>query len=320
MQLTAEPPETYAGAITSQIPADTLRRLSVLNPFITLSHILLEWVLILGSITLCWRWGNLWAYVPCIIWIGGRQHALGVLMHEGSHYRIFRNKAVNEWVSDVLLAWPIFITTATYRANHWEHHRYTNTEKDPDCLRKLFQMDRTDWEFPITWRRLVLMFLKDLTAISAFTMIRILASVSARHAGAGSKSNSPVPGWARLAFYLIVITAASVFGFWKPLLLFWIVPYLTTFNLFLHIRSIAEHFATENENALNMTRTTIAPWWEKLFFPKKHQLSHRTSLIPGRPVLPATGVASNTHGAAMHCLRAQAHVTPELFRRVARVR
>lgn len=276
-------PELYVGVPPARIPPDTLRRLSILNPYITLSHILLEWALILASIVLCGRWWSPATYVFCVIWIGGRQHALGVLMHEGSHYRIFRNKAVNDWVSDLFLAWPILITTASYRANHWEHHKHTNTERDPDCMRKLFQMNRTDWEFPSTWGRLFFLFLKDLTAVSAFTMIKTVFFVSAKDADARKKSASPVPSWARLAFYSIVLGSAIAFGFWKPLLLLWFVPYLTTFNLFLHIRSIAEHFATENENPLNMTRTTVAAWWEKLFFPKNINYHIEHHLYPSVP-------------------------------------
>lgn len=44
---------------------------------------------------------------------------------------------------------------------------------------------------------------------------------------------------------------------WKQLLLFWIVPLITTMIFFLRIRSIAEHFAIENDHTLNITRTTI---------------------------------------------------------------
>jgi fatty acid desaturase len=284
MQAPAEETTTdlFADTIPVRIPSDTLRRLSVLNPYITSSHILLEWILILSSITLCWRWWGPAAYVACVIWIGGRQHALAILMHDGAHFRIFRNKLLNDWVSDLFLAWPILITTARYRSNHWEHHKYTNTEKDPDCLRKLFQMKRSDWEFPTTRSLLFQMLLKDLTAISTFTMIKTLFSVSVKNSGL-KESHSLVPGWARIVFYISIICTAVVFGFWKALLLFWFVPYLTTFNLFLHIRSIAEHFATENDNPLNITRTTITPWWEKLFFPKNMNYHLEHHLYPSVP-------------------------------------
>ena len=237
----------------------------------------------MASIAVCWRYLNPISYILCVIWIGGRQHALGVLMHEGSHYRIFKNKGLNDWISDVFLAWPILITTATYRANHWEHHKYTNTEKDPDCLRKLFQMDREDWEFPITRARLFCTFLKDLTAASAFTMIKILFTVSAKTASARKSATSPIPAWARPFFYLAIIGSSIALGFWKPLLLLWLIPYLTTFNFFLHVRSVAEHFATENENPLNITRTTIAAWWEKPFFPKNINYHIEHHLYPSVP-------------------------------------
>lgn len=271
-----------ASPLAALIPPETLRRLSALDSRIALGHILFEWIVILLSIAFCWRWWTPAAYICCVFWIGGRQHTLGVLIHDAVHYRIFRNKVINDWVSDVFLAWPILITTASFRANHWEHHKHTNTEKDPDRVRKLAQ-NPADWEFPSTWKRLFLMFLKDLTGIGVVNMVRTLIFLSATTAAARKRTNSSVRGWVRVLFYITVLGSSVAFGFWKQLALFWLVPYLTTFNLLLHIRSIAEHYATENENALNITRTTVASWWERLFIPKNINYHIEHHLYPSVP-------------------------------------
>jgi fatty acid desaturase len=282
-QTTEAKTDEYCGKLPSQIPTEKLRRLSVLRPAITVTHIALEWLFILGSIWLCTRFWNPLVYLLAVLWIGGRQHALGVLMHEGAHYRIFRNKRLNDWVSDIFLAWPILITTASYRANHWQHHRFTNTGKDPDCHRKLFEMNREDWEFPTTRIKLSVLFLKDLTAVSAFSILRSLFFLSKRDAQLKKTSSTTVPAWARVSFYVILISLAIAFGFWKQLILLWIVPYLTVFNLLLHIRGIAEHFATDNDHPLNITRTIIAGWLERMFFPKNINYHIEHHLYPSVP-------------------------------------
>jgi fatty acid desaturase len=293
-------PDEYVGKLPSQVPPEILRRLSTLNPYIPVARIVLEWVMILGSISLAWRFWHPALYLLMLLWIGSRQHALGVLMHEGAHFRMFKNKVVNDWVSDIFLAWPILITTASYRANHSRHHRYTNTESDPDCHRKLFQMPAADWEFPTTWRRLAAIFLKDITAISSIYIVKSVILLG--RTNKDTKTTEVKPGkdarplaaaLARVVFYLAILASAIAFGFWKQLLLFWFVPYLTTFNLLLHVRSIAEHFATANDHPLNITRTTLISGWEKIFFPYNINYHIEHHLYPSVPFyrLPALHAA-----------------------------
>ena len=52
---------------------------------------------------------------------------------------------MNDWVSEVLLAWPVMATVRSYRRNHFAHHRYLNTPDDPDWARK---RDDPEWAFP----------------------------------------------------------------------------------------------------------------------------------------------------------------------------
>ena len=66
-------------------------------------------------------------YVFAVAFIGSRQHALLVLMHDGVHYRLLRNRRLNDWMSEVILAWPHLVTARQYRKNHFAHHKYLNT-------------------------------------------------------------------------------------------------------------------------------------------------------------------------------------------------
>jgi len=63
-------------------------------------------------------------------------------------------------------------------------------------------------------------------------------------------------------FFLGLIAASIALGFWKILLLYWIVPLLTVFLAIRYLRNVAEHYAVEHEHVLNESRTVLAPVWE----------------------------------------------------------
>jgi fatty acid desaturase len=81
---------------------------------------------------LSWPWA-----VPitavAIVLVGAGQHRLATLGHEASHYSLFRNRLLNELVSDWFCMFPLFTTTHSYRLHHLGHHQYPNDpERDPD--------------------------------------------------------------------------------------------------------------------------------------------------------------------------------------------
>ena len=89
---------------------------------------------------------------------------------------------------------------------------------------------------------------------------------------------------ARLAFFAGLLMASIAFGFWKLLLLYWVIPLLTVFLAIRYIRSVAEHYAVEHENVLNESRTVLAPFWELWLIAPwglNYHLEHH--LFPGVP-------------------------------------
>ena len=70
----------------------------------------------------------------------------------------------------------------------------------------------------------------------------------------------------RIAAYMLITITSIIFVFWKLLILYWIIPLLTSFMFFMQIRSVAEHFAIEYEHPFNQTRTVISPYWERWLF------------------------------------------------------
>ena len=92
-------------------------------------QVALEWLGIGLAIFLCNRYWNIGLYILTVIWIGARQNALAVLMHEAVHYRLGRNRKWNDWIGDLFTAWPVMVTVHGFRQTHWAHHRHVNRRK-----------------------------------------------------------------------------------------------------------------------------------------------------------------------------------------------
>jgi fatty acid desaturase len=105
------------------------------------------------------EWGLHWVWtVPvtlvAIVLIGACQHRLTNMTHEASHYMLFRNRLLNELVSDWFCMFPMLSSTHHYRLQHLAHHQYVNDpERDPD----VFQMSESGhrYNFPMSKARFV---------------------------------------------------------------------------------------------------------------------------------------------------------------------
>ena len=89
-----------------------------------------------------------------VFFIGACQHRLTTLAHEASHYMLFRNRLLNELISDWFCMFPMLSNTHHYRVQHMAHHQFVNdAEKDPDIA----QMEESGhrFHFPMEPRRFV---------------------------------------------------------------------------------------------------------------------------------------------------------------------
>jgi fatty acid desaturase len=243
-----------------------LVRLSRINPLISIYHIAGEWAVIIFVAVFCQHFWNPFLYLSAIVMIGARQHALLILMHDGAHYRLFRRRYLNEWISEVFLAWPHMVTLRSYRQNHLAHHQFLNTPGDPDWSRK---KDNPEWQFPQSLKRMLGMFSRDLLGLGGINLIRLAASLK-------SNESPPSRGFklARLAFYLGVVGTVFGAGGGKVVLLYWVVPYFTWLIFVMHIRSIAEHFAIDKSGEFGQTRTTKAGLLARILIAPKNVNYH----------------------------------------------
>ncbi len=210
-----------------------------------------------------------------VVLIGGQQLALAVSMHEGAHNLLFRTRWANEWVGRWLAAYPVIQDMHRYRRHHLAHHRFTNTDRDPDLsLTQGFPISRA------SFARKVARDLAGYTGLKALLGSTLMlggllvydVSGNARKADRsgmsfGAKVRQFIAGvhgpvLAQLAIVAILWSCGAAW-----LYLVWAAAWLTTFQLFLRIRSIAEHALTPDPyDALNNARTTRAQWWERLLY------------------------------------------------------
>ena len=245
--------------------------------------ILLNWSIILLAAYFGTIYLNPLTYLLAILVIGARMHALAILMHDAAHFRFLKNRKWNDLLTDVTTMYPLFLTIEKYRTNHLEHHKHLNTEEDPDWVSKLpkkeFQFPKTKWEFILGVLSYFLLIQGIKDAIWFVTRFNVLGNQQKK---ATQKKANPIP---QLLFYGILISILTAFALWKSFLLFWVVPYFSTFLMFQYIRSVAEHFGElEYDHLLRSTRTVKTNFLER-FLIAPHNVGYHIEhhLYPGVP-------------------------------------
>jgi fatty acid desaturase len=260
--------DNYSGTMPERLSGHVLRALSEVSVARTWLHIGLETLAIAAAIAFG-EWLHRWyGYAAAVVWIGVRQHALLILMHEGTHYRVARSRRWNDFLSEVFFGSPLFVSMRDYRTSHFAHHRHVNTDKDPDWVVK----QNEDWAFPKPGEKLAWLLLQDLLLLRVWEQLdRFVLSL-----------NQPPRSWRefwtyhfwRGLYYAVALSVIVAFGWERQFLIYWVLPYFTWLKLILRWRSIAEHFGIENDSAYTLTRTTYPYLWERVLVTPKHANYH----------------------------------------------
>ena len=222
------------------------------NDFRNIFALCLDWGLIVFGLSIFYFYPSALTFISAVILIGSRQFALAVLVHDGAHNLLFSNLKVNDFFSQWFCAYPIFQDNRVYRPYHLKHHRFTETEDDPDLALSA--------PFPITKISFFRKVLRDLTGITGFrrysqALISILKTD-------GDNLPDRLKGiWFKIHGFLItnilIFLAISFFFHWSLYFLLWWLPAFTYYSLIIRIRNIAEHCVTSGSTDLDNTRTTL---------------------------------------------------------------
>jgi len=231
---------------------DEIRKLSQIDSVKFTAAALFEFGLIAAATWTSETWWNPLIYALAVIVIGSRINGLGGLMHDAAHYRAYENRQLNDLIGEIL-ALPTSASMAGYRNTHFAHHRELNSEKDPDWQRNV---GLEEFEFPAPRASVLMYFAQYLAGL------KIGAALFGFHKNKETRDVPAAVARARLVFFAGLLAASIALGFWKLVLLYWIVPLLTVFLAIRYLRNVAEHYAVEHENVLNESRTVLAPFWE----------------------------------------------------------
>jgi fatty acid desaturase len=120
----------------------------------------IDWAMIAGIFALCYCFWNPLLVAVGVIILGTRQHAIAVLGHEGTHYRISDNRFLNDLLSNLLCFWPLGFDREVYRRFHLKHHLHASTAEDPELEIKAARAPMYD--LPTPYRRIVWSFVSAL--------------------------------------------------------------------------------------------------------------------------------------------------------------
>ena len=292
MQKTKSATESFDQVIVSPIPAKNYRRifrdealaLSRISPRAVAQQILAQWLVIvlvfavciyitpqllivieetngtLAVVGLCCLLASLFAVGAVVI--ACKQHALGSIMHDATHYRLLETKQNNDLVSDLFCAFPIGMLTASYRRGHLPHHAFTNKALDPYWAR--LSQDEA-YVFPMVRNKLRKLLIRDALGLNLQNWWPILRAWTGWAFILRDPEGYLTPTDRRrfTMFWAIATIAMIVSGWWPYFLGLWVLPLLTLNLAFTRLRIIAEHSLDVSDNEITRTRHVDGTWFER---------------------------------------------------------
>lgn len=279
-------PPPYERIHRNLIDRHELQPLLKPSPWHWLGAVALEWSIIAATIWVCNYFGFWWLWVAGVLVIGTRQHALGVLAHDGSHHLVARSLFWNDNLSNFLSAYPLTFTVQGFRSMHLKHHWYLETPVDPSRI--TIDHHPKEWTFPMSRWSFVGMFVRDLTGLSQRSSASLLGYLW------------EIPGGRKkhiirlLTMHAAFIALCAFTGHIWTYVILWILPLFTVAMACYRVRSIAEHsgiglqqdrYNRKDVDSLVTTRTTVgSPILGFIFAPYNISYHIEHHLYPYVPV------------------------------------
>jgi fatty acid desaturase len=239
-----------------------------------LLYLLGDWGTIAAAVAIGIVGQRLWTTVIAIVLIGSRQRALMNLVHQASHGQLFANRRMNVWIARLVVAGPLGMALQAYRRSHLQHHRYLwENERDPKFkrYRKLGLVDPDERRD----RYFVKHVLRPLLLIHV--PFNVKTAVALRQADRGDTLT-------RLGLAAAAIVVCSVWGLWEQFLLYWVVPYITVFQILRYWAEAAEHSGLRSEDPWRATRSwTATPVVRWLLAPHSDSYHLAHHIVAGVP-------------------------------------
>ena len=255
-----------------QLPPGRLKKLISINDWRSAFSIFQTLMLLLTALAVALLvWQPVFLVIAVVV-IGTQQHALIVLAHDATHYRLFKTRTLNDLIG-CICGTMAGISMRTYRIIHRLHHNHLYQEKDPDIplhggyprgraylVRKLLQ----DLCGLTTWKTYGYFFGKLSSKTEKEECNRLLEDTSSRLLRAAR-----IDRYIVATAHLTALATSILFGFALEYLVLWILPLATVVPTLLRLRALCEHGAVLNfSSALTAARTNYpSKWFQWLLFP-----------------------------------------------------
>ncbi|MBL8383178.1 MAG: fatty acid desaturase [Burkholderiales bacterium] len=224
-----------------------------------------------------------------VVLTGCWQHALAILSHEATHYRLFADRAANDLVGRIA-GMLIGVSTFSYRIVHRVHHNNLYEAIDPDLALMA--------GYPRGRLYLVKKLLKDAAGLTAWRNYLYFFGAPAMNAATGTarrplddtterlRRQALADRWVVVAFHAALPLASWAAGVLPEYLVLWVLPALTVQAVLLRLRAVAEHGAPAHvRSPFGAARTNVdLPLWARIaLFPHhvNYHLEHH--LYPAVP-------------------------------------
>ncbi|WP_321887642.1 guanitoxin biosynthesis L-arginine gamma (S) hydroxylase [Paraburkholderia bannensis] len=237
----------------------SLRDLYKLNNWRAPFGFAVDYLVIASAVALA-AW-SIWAYPLSLLVIGSRQRALASLLHEASHRTLARNRRLNDLLGRWCAGFPVFQSYEAYRRSHVQNHHVFlgDPKRDPDYINYvetgLFDVrDRLDF---VSKFILKTVFLANVNKYLIYLIKNRLGGIFRN----------------RIEFAELIFIHALIFAllciFFGPrgYILFWIIPFLTTYQIIGWFSEISEHYPIieTRRNTLTATRNRFPSIIEAMF-------------------------------------------------------
>ncbi len=267
---------------------EAVKRLSELSPLRSTLAIVESWGIVAACVAAALYFRHPLATVAAIVGIAGAQHGLAILVHQSAHYRMFRNRTLNDLVGKVC-GWPMGVSMVTYRIIHRIHHNHLYEAHDPDMPLMA--------GYPRGRAYLLKKLLKDLSGVTSiknylYFFGRPMKSKDSPKTTFPIDDTSPELKEAAkrdrkmvLGVQAALLVLAVATGWWREYLLLWVLPLVTVLQMLLRLRAVCEHGAvTDLSTPFKAARTTLAPAWVRFFlYPHSMNFHIEHHLYPSVP-------------------------------------
>lgn len=222
---------------------------------------------------------SLWYYPLTVLIIGSRQRALATILHEAAHRTLAKNRKLNQILGTYFSGYLIFQTWDAYSRSHViNHHAHLGSPVfDPD-LRHYIESGVFDSQ---TKKQFFLAHLiAPIFCVNIFSTIGYL--LNNRLLNSAHKSE-----FAKMILVLAIfigLGGASV-G-WEFFFMYWLIPYLTTFQVITWFIELAEHYPLVRDAKIDLYATRnrfshpVEAFFTAMHSENFHLIHH---LFPGIP-------------------------------------